>query len=111
MITIPKFTLGQKAISTIAYMLLMFPRIDDYPEELAREVEMFLDSLSEAEGIYDDDVAAFYSEVQNEIEEGYYLEKKEYEHDLEEALDEVFACPENIKEKIMEIARDVRSRW
>ena len=103
-----RLTLGQEAISILAYMLLMFPKIDNYPEGLIIRTDLFLRSLSRSKGMYDNDIAVFFGRIKGELEKGSYLEKKEYEHDLEEALDKVFACPKNTKGKIMNIVRDVR---
>ena len=104
-------TLGQEAISILAYMLLMFPNIDNYPEGLIIRTDLFLRSLSRSKGMHDDDIAVFYSKIKSELEKVSYMETEEYVRELEKILEDVFACPRNVKEKIMEIARDVRSRW
>jgi hypothetical protein len=102
--------LGQKAISTLTYMMLMYPRIEDYPEELVDEIQMFLEALDIAEkkGECTDNVAVFYAEIECELKEGFYLEKEEYEQNMEEALNGIFICPEKTKEKIMTIIRNVK---
>lgn len=107
-----KTTLGQKAIASLAYMILMYPKIKDYPDEFVNEAELFLGALgrAEAEEKHSDDVAAFYDEIENEFSEGFYLADEKYIKELEEALTEIFTCPVRIKEKIVEIAKIVKDR-